>query len=176
MQRPAAHLDPDISLLSRWPEMTHSEFHRVRLADGGASRQCGEVGRPVGDMHALEQALAGELRWRLTQQLLRRLRGKQNAASLVMPRDHVGRVVGELPVTLLTEADGLFRTLMHELHGNCETGGIEHSAHRTKQPEQSWRQNEGWHLRHETCSSGGRKCEKAERCQPRGPGNHAAVR
>ncbi len=41
--------------------MTDPELHGDGLGIGAAPRQRGEIGRTVGDMHALEQTVAGEL-------------------------------------------------------------------------------------------------------------------
>ena len=59
-------------------------------------------------MDALEQPISDELRRRLSQHLLRCMRGKQHAAAFVMTGDHVARVLGEQPVALLADAERIF--------------------------------------------------------------------
>ena len=67
-----------------------------------------EMARFHGDMDALEQPISDELRRRLSQQLLRCMRGKQHAAAFVMTGDHVARVLGEQPVALRADAERIF--------------------------------------------------------------------
>ena len=99
-------------------------------------------------MHALEQTVADELRRRLAQQLLRRERGEQHAAPFVMTGDHVGRVLGEQPVTLLADADGILGSVMDGLYGDRETRGVDDGAHGAEKAEQIGRDREQrlrWH-------------------------------
>ena len=129
-------LGPDGRLLAQ------PELDRNAARAGAAPRQRGEIGRSVGDMDALEQAVSGELLRRLAQQLLRGMRGKEDAALLVMTRDHVGRVLGEQPVALLADADRIFRSPMNSLYGDGETGGVDDGAHGAKKAEQIGRHRE----------------------------------
>src|ERR1019366_2517003 len=56
-ERPATHLDPDeINLMMNVAPET--EFDAARLAAARRVRKRGEIGRPVGDMDAVEQPVA----------------------------------------------------------------------------------------------------------------------
>ena len=60
LERPAAHLDPDeIGVaLAAGDIAPQPELDAARLAAARGIRQCGQIGRTIGDMDAVEQAVA----------------------------------------------------------------------------------------------------------------------
>ena len=99
-------------------------------------------------MHALEQPIASDLLRGLAEQLLRGERSEQDAALLVMARDHVGGVLGEQPVALLAGAHRAFRAPMHELHHHRKRRGISHGAGGADQRKQHRRERQQvWRVR-----------------------------
>ena len=72
VERAAAHLDPDEFVAAAGCAAAgiapHAEFDRAGLAARRGIRQRREIGRAVGDMHAIEQAVAEQLAapWRRT--------------------------------------------------------------------------------------------------------------
>ena len=63
IERPAAHFDPGEMAGCAQPVAVaaDAEFDRAVLAERRRIGQRGEIGRPVGDMHAVEQAVPGKL-------------------------------------------------------------------------------------------------------------------
>ena len=61
------------------------------------------------------------------------MRREEDAALLVMTRDHVGRVLGEQPVALLADANRVFRPAMNELHADGQARGVDGGAHGAEQ-------------------------------------------
>ncbi len=63
VERPAAHLDPYELDRGIGPALRtlDPEFHRLRLAERGRIRQRRKIGRAIGDMHAVEQAVSHQL-------------------------------------------------------------------------------------------------------------------
>ena len=62
IERPAAHFDPGkmAAMRLRIAVAADAEFDRAVFAERGRIGQRGQIGRPVGHMHAVEQAVAGE--------------------------------------------------------------------------------------------------------------------
>ena len=73
IERPAAHLDPDemAGLRLAVAAAAHAEFDRARFAERRRIGERGEIGRPVGDMHAVEQAVAVQGRRRARRTAIR---------------------------------------------------------------------------------------------------------
>ena len=65
LERPATHLDPDEiggMVLAANGVAPQAELDAARLAAARGIRQRGEIGRAIGDVDAVEQAVAGEPR------------------------------------------------------------------------------------------------------------------
>ena len=78
-----------------------AEFDRTVFAERRRIGKRGEVSRPVGDMHAVEQAMAVQLGGAHPEQLLRRRRDEQHRAVFAVPGDDVGHVARQQVVAVL---------------------------------------------------------------------------
>ena len=63
IERPAAHFDPGEmpAMRIRIAVAADAEFDRAVLAERGRVGERRQISRPVGDMHAIEQAVTGKL-------------------------------------------------------------------------------------------------------------------
>ena len=111
----------------KWPAWSRvafaadAEFERALFVQRGGVGERGEIGRPVGDMHAVEQAIAQQLVDRNAEQRLGRRRDKQHGAVAAMAHDDVGHVAGEQPVAV-------FLGVQHPEAGARERFGAERKA------------------------------------------------
>ena len=81
IERPAAHFDPGkLAAADSVAVAADAEFDRAVLAERGCIGERGEIGRPVGHMHAVEQAVPGKLADAHAEQRLGRRRNEQHGA------------------------------------------------------------------------------------------------
>ncbi len=87
LERPATHLDPDeidrdvlTALAAARRIAPETEFDAARLAAARGVRQRGEIGRTIGDMDAVEQAVAEQPRDRRAEHRLHRRRNELHRA------------------------------------------------------------------------------------------------
>ena len=126
-------------------------------------------------MHALEQAVAGDLLRRLAEQLLRGERSEEHAAFFVMPGDHVGRILGQQPVAVFAGAHRALRAPLHELHHRRQRRGIAHGAGGADQRQQRGRERQQiCCLQVGKCRGGGENGE-TEPGNAGGPGDNATI-
>jgi len=104
-KRPAAHLDPD-EFHRRMPiaidaVAPHPELRRAALRKGGGVAERGQVGGPISDMDAFEQAMPLQISDARAEQRLAGRRHEQHAAVAAVPRDHVGHIACQQPIAVL---------------------------------------------------------------------------
>ena len=121
-----------ISIQTKWPPWgsrvavaADAEFDRAVLAERGRIGERGEIGRPVGDMHAVEQAVAGKLAGAHAEQRLGRRRDEQHGAVAAMPGDDVGHVAREQAIAVLLGIEQPDAGARELLGAERETGGVE---------------------------------------------------
>ena len=101
LQRAAAHLRPDEAAgMLRIGLAADAEFERALFVARGGIGKRSEVGRAIGDMDAVEQAIAQQLVERHAEQRLGRWRDKQHGAVAAMAHDDIRHVAGEQPVAV----------------------------------------------------------------------------
>ncbi|MGY4235484.1 hypothetical protein ACVIIW_004431 [Bradyrhizobium sp. USDA 4449] len=103
IERPAAHLDPDevdLATLGAIRLPPQPEFDAAHLAARGV-RQRREIGRTIGDMDTIEQAMALQLCDGHAEHGFRRRRDELHRAIALMPRDHVAHVARQQAIALL---------------------------------------------------------------------------
>ena len=141
IERTAAHLEPDEArgrAAALHAVAAHPELDRAALA---ARRRVGErrqVGGTVGDVHAVEQAVADEVARRRAEQRLGGRRGEQHRAVAAMPGDHVGHVAREQVVALLADAQEA-RAGARERAGAQRHRGREQRRRDDAEPRHAWR-------------------------------------
>ena len=102
-----------------------AEFDRAVLAERGGIGQRGEIGRPVGHMHAVEQAVPGKLADADAEQRFGRRRGEQHGAVAAMPGDDVGHVAREQAIAFLLGIEQPGAGARELLGAEREAGGVE---------------------------------------------------
>ena len=78
-----------------------AELDRTVLAKRRRVGERGQIGRSVGDVHAVEQAVAEQLVARHAEQRFGRRRHEQHGAVAAVPGDDVGHIACEQTVALL---------------------------------------------------------------------------
>ena len=79
----------------------NAEFDRTRFAQCRGIAERGEIGRPVGDMDPVEQAVAGQLATAHAEQFFGGRRDEQHRTVAAMPGNDVGHVARQQPVAVL---------------------------------------------------------------------------
>ncbi len=103
----------------------HPEFHRTRLAQGRGIGERGQIGRPVGDMHAIEQVMAMQLADLGAEQRLRRGRNEQHRAVASVPGDDVGHVARQEAIAILLGVQQPEARSRQGFGAEREAGGVE---------------------------------------------------
>ena len=131
-QRPAAHLDPDelpgrrnrrVGRIAADPEL-----HRPAFALRGGIGERREVGRAVGNVHAVEQAVAQEVLHLGAEERLGRRRHEQDGAVAPVARDDIGHVAREQTVAVLLGVKQPEAGARKQFRAERETGGVERSG------------------------------------------------
>ena len=108
LERPATHLDPDEiggNVLAANRIAAETEFDAARLAAARGIRQRREIGRTIGDMDAVEQAVAGEPRNRRAEHGFRRRRNELHGAVAAVTRNHVAHVSREQAIAVFLDIE-----------------------------------------------------------------------
>lgn len=127
VDRPAAHLDPekiDLTALRTIGLAPQPELDAAHLAARGIGQR-GEIGRAIGDMDAVEQAVTEQLRRRQAEHGLRRRRDELHRAVALMPRDHIAHVAGEQAIALLFAREQRHAGACQRLRAEGKARGIE---------------------------------------------------
>ena len=103
----------------------HAELHRAAFAERGGIGQRRQIGRAVGDVHAVEQAVAEELAHRCAEQRLGRGRHEQHRAVAAVARDDVGHVAGQQPIAVLLGVEQPEARARERFGAEREPGGVE---------------------------------------------------
>ena len=103
----------------------HPELDRTRLAERRGVGKRGEIGRAIGDMNAIEQAVAMQLADLGAEQRLRRGRDEQHRAVAAVPGDDVGHVARQQAVTVLLGVEQPEARSRQRFSAERQTRGIE---------------------------------------------------
>ena len=109
-ERPAAHFEPDEIGGRGRPRSPRGTSRRTRNSTLRASppragiRQRGEIGRTIGDMDAIEQAVPEQPRRRRAEQRFRRRRDELHRAVAAVARDHVAHVARQQAIAVFLDA------------------------------------------------------------------------
>ena len=101
VERSAAHLDPDEVRAVRRIAASEPELDRPLVTKCRRVGERREIGGAIGDMDAVEQAVAAEITDLGTHEPLGGGRDEQNGAVAIVTRDHVGHIAGEQPIVVL---------------------------------------------------------------------------
>jgi len=125
----AAQLDPDELSLGRSGSLLriapHSEFHRPAIAKRRRMVERREIGRAIGDMDAVEQAMSQQARDRRAEHRFCGRRNELHRAVAVMARDHIAHVVRQQPITVLLEREQRHADARQRLGAEGQPRGIE---------------------------------------------------
>ena len=132
VERPTTHFDPDeldrmvqarfVSARRIPPE---AKFDAARFATARGIRKCGEVGRTVGDVDAVEQAVPEQPRYRRAQHRLRRRRDELHRAVAAMARNDVTHVPCQQPISILLDIKQRDSGSRQQFRAEGEPGGIQ---------------------------------------------------
>ena len=110
-ERPATHFDPDEIHLMMAPLAAarriapETKFDAARLAAARRVRKRGEIGRTIGDVDAVEQAVAEQPRDRRSQHRLHGRRNELHRAVAAMARNHVAHVARQQAIAVLLDVE-----------------------------------------------------------------------
>ena len=90
-----------------------------------ASDKRGEIGRTIGDMDAVEQAVAEQPRYRRAQHGFRRGRNELHGAVAAMTRDHVAHVARQQAIAIFLDVEQRDAGARQRLGAEGKPGGIE---------------------------------------------------
>ena len=129
VERPGAHFDPDefhnrlavrIGAVAADPE-----FDRACFTERRGIAQRGEISRAIDDMDALEQAVTVQIGDAGAEQRLGRRRHEQHGAVAAVPRDDVGDIARQKPVTVFLAVEQPETGARLRLGAERKAGGIE---------------------------------------------------
>ena len=132
LERPAAHLDPDeidrtaaapLAAARHVPSQT--KFDAARLAAARGVRKRGEIGRAIGDVDAVEQAVPQQPRRRRSQHRLRRRRNELHGAVAAVARNHVAHVARQQTIAIFLDIEQRDAGARQRLRAEGQPGGIE---------------------------------------------------
>ena len=159
-----------------------TKFDAARLAAARRIRQRGEIGRTIGDMDAVEQAMPQQPRYRRAQHRFHRGRNELHRAVAAMARDHVAHVARQQPIAILLDIEQRDAGARQRLGAEGKPGGIERrrchaERHEDAARDRSWHRGAGNRSKcPNTISSRGagqrqrgRERDHAARCRERRP-------
>ena len=180
LEGPATHLDPDevdravrAALDARYLAL-EAELHAARFTDARGGRQRGEIGRPVGDMNAIEQAMAEQLLDRRSQEGLGSRRNELYRAVAVMARDHVAHVARQQAVAFFFHGQERDAGARQELHAEGKARGIERGRSNAERHAQAAQRGADFGRRQDTKVSEQDQDDGAAQCKRGGEADHAA--
>ncbi len=181
LQQPAAHLDPDeIDLpvasararrIAAQPELDAAGF-----TVAGHIRQRGEIGRPVGDMDAVEQAMADEPRDRGAQHRFGGGRDELHRAVAAMARDHVAHVARKQAIAVFLRRQQRDRGARERLGAESKASGIERRRGHAERGQHAARGSAGFDRRQHAEMAAEDQDRGTGQRQRGGKGDHAARR
>ena len=128
LERPAPHLDPDEiggNILAANRVAAQAELDAARLAATRGIRQRGEIGRTVGDMDAVEQAVAGEPRGLCAEHGFGRGRDELHRAVAAVARNHVAHVARQQAIAVFLDIEQRHAGARQRFRAERQTRGIE---------------------------------------------------
>ena len=137
-----------------------------------ASDKRREIGRPVGDMNAVEQAVRQQPRRRRAEHGLGGRRNELHGAVAVMTRNHVAHVPRQQPVAVFLDREQRHAGARQQLRAECKPRSIERARCDAKchaQAAQGWirrRQHSEMAEHDQQCGAGQRQSQRQKR--PRG--------
>ena len=105
--------------------LTHAKFHRSRIVMSERIAQRRQIGRAIGDMHAVEQTVAQQFGYWRVEQRLRRRRHEQHRAIRAVARNDVGHVTREQAITVFFSMEEPEAGAGHRFDAECKAGCIE---------------------------------------------------
>src|SRR5216684_5281193 len=94
-------IDQATALAATWRIALEPKFDAARLAAAGSVRKCGEIGRTIDDVDAVEQTVPQQPRYGRSQHRLRRGRNELHRAVAAMTRNHIAHVSRQQAVAVL---------------------------------------------------------------------------
>ena len=128
LERATAHLDPDEiggNVLAAHAVAPQPEFDAARLAAARRIRQRGEIGRTIGDMDAVEQAMALKPRHRRAEHGFGGGRDELHRAGTAMARDHVAHVARQQAIAIFLDVEQRHAGARQQLRAERKARGIE---------------------------------------------------
>ena len=142
LERPATHLDPDeIDRMRLTPLVAarvfapQAKFDAARFAAARGVGKCGEIGRTIGDMDAVEQTVPQQLRDLRSQQCLGRGRDELHRAVAPMARNHVAHVARQQAIAVFLDRKQGDAGTRQRFRTEGQPGGVERGRSDTERHE-----------------------------------------
>ncbi len=151
-----------------------TKFDAARLAAARRIRKRGEIGRTIGDMNAVEQAVAEQPRHRGSQHRFRRRRNELHRAIAAMARNHVAHVSRQQAIAIFLDIEQRDAGAGQQLGGEGKSGGIKRRRGYPERHEGAVEQRIRLRRRQHAEMSENDQCRAARQRQRRCEHDHAA--